>query len=411
MRARHLLCLAALLVSPHAGGAQVTAIRAGGVVDPDAATVARNQVILVENGRITAIGADVRVPAGATVVDLSDAYLSPGLVDAHTHLCMEVQARRDNGSYYLTTLFDPDAFRAIEGAVNARTMLEAGFTTVRDIGNEGNFACVQVRRAILQGLIPGPTMLTAGRIIAPYGGQFHLQPDKPGLAEPEYSFADTRDEMVKAIRENIHFGATVIKIVVDDQRYIYSIDDIAFMKAEVERAGLRLAAHAWTGPGAHNAAAAGVHSIEHGFTMSDDDLRLAARNGVALVGTEYLALASDSTGHAKWVDRLARAHAAGVTLVYGTDAIARKPGVTRGEDAITGIDPWIEAKLPAPVILQAMTTNATRLLGVDAERGTLRPGMFADLIATPANPLEEIETLKRVSWVMKNGQVVPRPGR
>src|SRR5690606_2132200 len=208
-----------------------------------------------------------------TVIDLSGSYLSPGLVDAHTHLCMEVQARRDNGSYYLTTLFDPDAFRAIEGAVNARTMLEAGFTTVRDIGNEGNFACVQVRRAILQGLIPGPTMLTAGRIIAPYGGQFHLQPDKPGLAEPEYSFADTRDEMVKAIRENIHFGATVIKIVVDDQRYIYSIDDIAFMKAEVERAGLRLAAHAWTGPGAHNAAAAGVHSIEHGFTMSDDDLR------------------------------------------------------------------------------------------------------------------------------------------
>jgi imidazolonepropionase-like amidohydrolase len=410
-RARTLTLLVALLLPTGLLCAQVTAIRAGGVVDPDAGTVARNQVILVEAGRITAIGGDVTIPSGATVIDLSGSTISPGLVDAHTHLCMEVQQRRDAGSYYLTTLRDPDAFRAIEGVVNARTMLEAGFTTVRDIGNEGNYACVQVRQAILQGMIPGPTMLTAGRIIAPYGGQFHLQPDKQGLAEPEYFFADTRDEMLKAIRENIHYGATVIKIVVDDQRYIYSADDIAFMKAEVERAGLRLAAHAWTAEGAHNAAAAGVHSIEHGFNMTDADLRLAARNGVALVGTEYLALASDSAGHAKWVDRLVRAHAAGVTLVYGTDAIARKPGVTRGQDAMTGIDPWVEAKLPAPLILKAMTTDATRLLGVDGERGTLTVGMYADMIATPANPLANIETLKQVSWVMKNGVVVPLPGR
>ena len=269
--------------------AQVTAIKAGRVVDPDAGTVAQNQVILVEGGKITAIGGDVKVPSGAKVIDLSRATVSPGLVDAHTHLCMGVQEKRDAGNYYFTTLVDPDAYRSIQGVVNAKTMLEAGFTSVRDIGNEGRFACVQVRKAIQRGLIPGPTMITAGRIIAPYGGQFHLQPDKPGLAEPEYYFADTHDEMVKAVRENVHFGATVIKIVVDDQQYIYSIEDIVFLKNEAARAGMKLAAHAWTEPGAHNAAEAGVASIEHGFDMTDADLEIAKKNGVVLVGTEYLA--------------------------------------------------------------------------------------------------------------------------
>src|SRR5262245_10834028 len=142
--------------------AQVTAIRAGRVVDPDAGTSVADQVILVEDGKISAIGRGVAIPQGAHVIDLSSSTISPGLVDAHTHLCMEVQPGRDNGSYYYTTLNDPDAYRAIEGVVNARAMLQAGFTTVRDVGNEGNFACVQVRRAIQSGMIEGPTMQTAG---------------------------------------------------------------------------------------------------------------------------------------------------------------------------------------------------------------------------------------------------------
>lgn len=397
-----------LLVQATLASAQVTAIRAGRVVDPDAATTAEKQVILVENGRITAIGNNVTIPPGAQVIDLSASTVSPGLVDAHAHLCMSVQDRRDGGSYYYTTLRDPDAMRAIQGVVNARTMLQAGFTSVRDVGNEGNYACVQVRSAIQQGWIVGPTVITAGRIIAPYGGQFHLQPDKPALAEPEYYFADTRDEMIKAVRENVHYGATVIKIVVDDQRYIYSVDDIAFIKAQAAASGLKLAAHAWTEPGAHNAAAAGVASIEHGFDMTDADLELAKKNGVALVGTEYLANGDTTADHRQWVDRLRRAYKVGVLLVYGTDATRFIAGTSRGVDAMTGIDPWVEAGIPAAVILKAMTTNATRLLGVDGVRGTLKVGQYADLIATPDNPLTNIQTLKQVSFVMKNGKIVER---
>lgn len=409
MRLRPVVLLLFVLAVPGVtAAAQVTAIRAGHVVDPDAGTAAENQVILIEQGKITAIGGNVAIPAGAEVIDLSTSTVSPGLVDAHTHLCMAVQASRDAGSYYYTTLRDPDALRSIEGVVNARTMLQAGFTSVRDIGNEGNFACVQVRRAIQRGWIVGPTMITAGRIIAPYGGQFQLQPDKPDLAEPEYYFADTRDEMIKAVRENAHYGATVIKIVVDDQRYIYSVEDIEFIKAQAAGAGMKLAAHAWTEPGAHNAAAAGVASIEHGFDMTDADLQLAKKNGVVLVGTEFLANGDTTAYHRQWVDRLRRAYKIGVTLVYGTDAIDFKPGITRGQDAITGIDPWVEAGVPAPAILRAMTTNGTRLLGVDDVRGTLKVGQYADLIATPDNPLTNIQTLKQVSFVMKNGKVVER---
>jgi imidazolonepropionase-like amidohydrolase len=390
-------------VQPQGG---VTAIRAGRLVDPEAGTAAADQVILIAGGRITAVGRDVAVPAGATVIDLSKSWVSPGLVDAHTHLCMQVNNQRDNGSYYYTTLNDPDAFRAVQGTANAKAMLEAGFTAVRDVGNEGNFACVQVRKGIMQGLIPGPTMITAGRIIAPYGGQFHLQPDKRSLAEPEYFFADTRDEMLKAVRENLHYGATVIKIVVDDQRYIYSADDIRFIKAEAARAGVKLAAHAWTRQGAQHAAEAGVDSIDHGIDMTDEILALAKKNGVTLVGTEFLVLSDSGQFRAQVVDRLKRAHKLGVTLVYGTDVIEGVPGKTRGEMAMSGIDAWVEAGVPAPAILKAMTTEAHRLLGLDGRRGSIKVGQAADLIATAGDPLANISALKQVMFVMKDGQVV-----
>jgi imidazolonepropionase-like amidohydrolase len=387
--------------------AQITAIKAGKVVDPEGGKAEVNQIILIDKGKITAIGAGLAIPAGATVIDLSRFTVSPGLFDAHTHLCMTVQKQRDNGNYYYTTLNDPDSFRAIGGVANARAMLESGFTSVRDVGNEGNYACTSLRRAVETGLVPGPTIINAGRIIAPYGGQFQMQPDKPLLGRPEYFYADTRDEMVKGIRENIHYGARVIKIVVDDQQYIYSPEDIRFIVDEAARAGMKVAAHCWTHPGAHNAALAGVASIEHGFAMTDDDLQLAKKNNVVLVGTEYLALSIPGT-HDRWIDRLRRAYKIGVELVYGTDVIDAVAGQTRGTLAISGIDPWIEAGVPAPALLKAMTIDAAKLLGVDKERGLLRVGLAADIIATPENPLENANTLKHVSFVMKNGDVIKK---
>jgi imidazolonepropionase-like amidohydrolase len=408
LRKALLFACVCLFLIPALVQAQLTAVKAGKVIDPETGRVDASQIILIDKGKITAIGSGLPIPAGANVIDLSRFTVLPGLFDAHTHLCMTVQKERDNGNYFFTTLNDPDSFRAIEGVANARAMLESGFTTVRDVGNEGNYACSSLRRAIQAGLVPGPTIINAGKIIAPYGGQFQLQQDKPGLGEPEYFYADTHDEMIKGIRENIHYGAGVIKIVVDDQKYIYSPDDIRFMIEEAGRAGMKVAAHCWTHPGAHNAALAGVASIEHGFDMTDDDLELAKKNNVVLVGTEYLALTIHGA-HDRWINRLRRAYKVGVPLVYGTDVIEAEAGQTRGTLAISGIGPWIEAGVPSRVLLKAMTIDAARLLGVEKERGTLRVGMAADIIATPVNPVDDPTTLKQVAFVMKDGIVIKRP--
>jgi imidazolonepropionase-like amidohydrolase len=385
---------------------QIVAIKAGKLLDPETGKTTANQVILVEGNRIKEIGANVAIPAEAKIIDLSKATVLPGLFDAHSHLCMTVIPKRDHGNYYFTTLLDSTGYRAIEGVANGMAMLQSGFTTVRDIGNAGNYADTDLRRAIEAGWVQGPTIVNAGIIIAPYGGQFHLQPEKKDLATPEYLFADTRDEMRKAIRQNIHFGAKVIKIVVDDQDYIYSTEDIRFMIAEAHAAGVKLAAHCWTHAGAHNAAEAGVDSIEHGFRMTDEDLQLAKKNNVTLVGTEFTEKLTGTEEHKIWVDRLKRAHKIGVNMAFGTDVIDALPGETRGTLAVDYIQSWMEAGVPAADTLRAMTVNAARLLGVDKERGFLKPGMAADIIATPENPIEDIRTLKRVSFVMKEGAVI-----
>ncbi len=389
-------------------------LRAGTVVDPETGTAARNQSILVENGKIAAIGATVNAPKDATVIDLSRATVMPGLFDAHTHLCMDVDPDRDAGNYFYTVLRDPDAFRSIQGVVNARAMLEAGFTSVRDIGNEGNYACTSVRTAIERGMVPGPTMLNAGRIIAPYGGQFQLQPNRRDITGAEYFFADTRDEMVKGIRENVHYGARVIKIVVDDQRYIYSVDDIRFMIAEAKAAGVKLAAHVWTRAGAHNAAEAGVASMEHLNGAAEEDLEVARKNGVTAVFTPFPLKELErfrDAGRARAefdeeVAQLRKGLRVGIPIAFGSDAITETPGMTRGQTTMQWVDSYVAAGFPPAAILKAMTSNAARLLGVDARRGTLRVGMAADIIATPQNPLEHIETLKSVSFVMKDGRVI-----
>jgi imidazolonepropionase-like amidohydrolase len=395
--------------------AQTTAIRAGTLIDPETGTASRGQVILVEGKTIKAVGPGLAIPKGAKVIDLSRSTVLPGLFDAHTHLCMSVNLARDAASYYYTTLNDPDSYRAIQGVANARSMLRAGFTTVRDVGNEGEFACASLRRAVSRGLVEGPTIINAGRIIAPYGGQFQLQPDKGEvLAVPEYFFADTRDELLKAVRENIHYGATVIKLVVDDQSYIYTPEDIRFVVDEAAKSGLKVAAHVWTGPGARNAVRGGVASMEHLNGISDEDLALAKQNDVVAVFTPFPEWVLKTFRPAEVaaeeyrveIDRLRAAHRLGVTIAFGTDATEDLPGHTRGSQAITWVESYIAAGLPPAAILRAMTVNAARLLGVDQERGAIKPGLAADIIALPGNPLEDPRLLRQVDFVMKDGVVV-----
>ena len=410
--------LAGLLLALPLQAAPVV-IRAGWLVDPAAGTAVPGQSLLVDGGRVQAVGAQVSAPAGAEVIDLSRLYVLPGLIDAHTHLCLTLRTEGGKGLNDLlrallsSTLLETTGRRALVGVVNAREMLAAGFTTVRDVGNAGNYADTDLRRAIEEGWVPGPTMINAGRIIAPLGGQYHhLQPERADLGEPEYLYADTPEEMRRAVRKNVLFGAKVIKIVVDDQPYLYSVEDVRTLVAEAARAHLKVAAHCGTDAGARIAAEGGVASIEHAYDASTETLELMKKKGVFLVGTDFTVTASHAMGmddyHARVVARLKRARAVGVPIAFGTDVVFPMAGETRGTLSIAFVESFQEAGFPAPAILRAMTTDAARLLGVEAERGHLRPGAAADLVATEGNPLQDASALRHVSFVMKGGVVIRR---
>jgi imidazolonepropionase-like amidohydrolase len=398
-----------------------TAIKAGRLIDPQTGTVTANQTILIEGNSIKAVGTSLSIPPGANVIDLSTSSVLPGLFDAHTHLCATVRilADRLGISFLDAILLDPAGYRAIQGVAHAREMLDAGFTTVRDVGNAGQYVDVDLQRGINRGLVPGPTMIVAGRIIAPFGGQFSTRADKSVITNPEYFFADTRDELRKAIRENVYYGANVIKIVVDGQPYSYSTEDIRYIVAEAAEARVKVAAHVQTAEGARRAIEAGVTSVEHAWRLSDADFQLMKKNGVVLVSTDATEKVLHGFGwedagakriHAARVERLRRAYAAGVTIAFGTDVMVDMPGETRGTLAIEYIDGFVEAGISTKAILQMMTVNAAKLLGVEGARGSIAPGMAADIIATPGNPLDNIQVLKHVAFVMRNG-VVHRHGK
>lgn len=400
-------------------GAQITAVTAGTLIDPDTGTEKANQTILIDSGKVAAVGRDLQIPSDAKRIDLSHEFVLPGLIDAHTHLLANVDAKWDLGDFWIMAMQWRPGFRAILGAKHAKEMLDSGFTTVRDVGNSGDHLDTDLDKAIRFALVPGPTMVFSGRIIGPFGGQFWDTPADPRLLNnPEYLFADSRDEMQKAVRENIYWGARVIKIVVDGQKYAYSADDIRFIVAEAARAGTKVAAHVQTERGARAAIEAGVTSIEHGWVLTDEDLALAKKNSVALVSTDFTVAELIANGmepdaakrtHEKYVARLKRAWDAGVEIVFGTDVMADVKGRSRGELAIEYVDSFREAGISPPDILRSMTTLAAALLDVDKVRGSIRAGMAADLVATPVDPLHDIDGLKKINFVMKDGRVYRIP--
>ena len=409
-------CLAALaLLAVGPVHAQPVALRVGHLIDPDAGTSAANHVILVERGRITAVGPDVEVPDGAEVVDLTDSWVLPGLMDAHVHLT--TAARPHGEGLDVQWLRESTALRALRGARNARVILAAGFTTVKDIGNDADYAGPALMTAIDRGFIDGPTLLTAGKIIAPFGGQTALMPPEIGpFWQFEYIDADTPDEIRKAVRQNLYYGANTIKLVSDDQRYYYSEDDIRAAVDEAHRAGVTVAVHVTKDDAARNVILGGADSIEHGFELSDDVLRLMKAHGTVLVGTDFptehfqmfgpVDAADGIAAAAAGIhDRLKRAYDLGVTMAFGTDVVVSPPDRTRADMMLDYLDVWVEAGVPPQTILQAMTTNAARLMKIDDERGRLAPGLAADIVATHANPLENIDALKAVHFVMKGGRV------
>ena len=396
---------------------QVSALRVGHLVDPDKGTVANNQIILIENGKYSAIGANLAIPAGAEVVDLSQYWVTQGLVDAHNHLALTYKMLPENNSYYLTTVLDSTAIRAIQAVSNGITMMSAGFTVVRDLGNNGNYADSALRIAIEQGWVPGPTMINSGIIIGGFGGQFSPVPEREGLIYPEYLNADTPDEIVKAVRRNIMYGAKVIKICVDCKTYGYTVEEMKLFVSEAGKAGMKVAGHVQTNAGALRAIEAGIWSIEHSGALDDRTHKLMAQKGMWRVGTET-PLTEYHTGltpaarerYQKQEEGMKNAYANKVKMAFSTDADYYIPGMTRGQVVIDFLKSWKDAGIPDKEILKIMTVNGYLVSDIYDKRGPIAVGMPADLIAVRENPLEKIDALRDVRYVMKDGIFFKRDG-
>ena len=408
------LCL--FFASAAAPAAAVVAIRAGRLVDPETGRAASNQVIVVDGEKIVAVG-DRPIPAGAEVIDLSDLTVVPGLVDAHTHLGITYKDIPEHDYYYLTYVMESTPLRAIQAASNGIQLLNSGFTVVRDLGNNALYADTAHRQAIEQGWIPGPTLVNSGIIIGSRGGQFWPTPEMEkykGIVYPEYLDADTRDEIVKAVRENMLFGAKVIKICVDCKPWGYSVEDMKLFIEEAGRAGLKVAGHVQTPQGADRAIEAGIWSIEHGVALTEEHHKKMARKGIFLASTDtpFTDYSGTKERFEKTVAQLKSAWKNGVKITFSTDMDYYKTGnpMNRGELTINFLKTWKAAGIPNADILKAMTITGYQCAGVENERGPIKPGLAADVIAVKGNPLDDIDALRDVRFVMKDGLVFKRDG-
>jgi len=404
-----------ILMLTAASFAQTTAIRAGNLIDPAAGTVLKIQIILVKDGKIVEVGPKVDIPADAEVIDLTNAWVMPGLMDGHTHITLDFDMSSGFDTIYLR---ESSAMRALRGLKTAHDILQTGFTVVRDVGNDANYAAVDIRDAIRKGWFIGPTVLTTGKIIAPFGGQTHrITPEQGRFWLFEYIDADTADEVRKAVRQNIYYGADAIKLVSDNSAFYYTVEEILAASEEAHAAGLVVSVHVMGGEAARNVILGGADSIEHGFYLSDELLELMKEKGTWLLGTEFPqahlekldpagTMGQAKEEAAKYIDRLKRAYKIGVKMAFSTDSVSNLPGKNRGDMMLDYLDMWDAAGVPPAATLKAMTTDAAEFLRIGKTRGAIAKGMAADIIATLANPLENIQALRQVSFVMKDGKVV-----
>jgi imidazolonepropionase-like amidohydrolase len=432
-RRRLALCLILVVLAAAAASAQsqssspaarITAIKAGRLIDPETGAASTNQIILIEGERIRAVGPNLAIPAGATVIDLSRLTVLPGLVDAHTHMALTYKERPENNYYYLTYVMESTPLRAIQAASNGIQLLNSGFTVVRDVGNNALYADVALRQAIEQGWLPGPTVIPSGPMIGSTGGQFWPTPEmykQHNIMFPEYIDANSPDEIVRAVRENMLFGARTIKLCIDCKPWGYSVEDIKLAISEAAKGGCKVEGHVQTPEGAQRAIDAGIYIIGHGQALNPEHHRQMAEKGIFLAGTDtpFTRYHGSEEAFKHTAANLRSAWEKKVPLTFSTDfdywndrMRNEKTGewLTRGDMTIAFIETWKAAGIPPADILRAMTINGYKAADVITERGPIKPGLFADLIAVAGDPLTDIDALRDVQFVMKNGMVFKRDG-
>ncbi len=417
--------LATILLSPFFAlslSAQVTAIKAGRLIDVEAGAVRTNQVILIEGDRIKAAGGDVQIPAGARVIDLSQSTVLPGLIDCHTHVA--------DGTLLEPVLYlrKSAAQYAFDSIPNARVTLEAGFTTVRDVGVYRAFVDVALRDAINRGYIPGPRMYVAGAYVTVSGGAGSFSGVAPDIGLPydlRAGIADSPAEVRKRVREIHNRGADHIKVLAtgavlthgsDPGAEEFTMEELEAAVDEARRHGMKVVAHAHGAQGIKNAVRAGVASIEHGTFLDDEGIALMKQHGTYLVADvyndEYIMGEGARRGVPKdFLEKEARmgeihrqafrkAVRAGVKIAFGTDSGVYPHGWNAKQFA------WMIKYGVTPMqAIQSATIWAADLIGKADQIGSLAPGKYADIIAVSGDPLADATVLEKVEFVMKGGVV------
>jgi len=394
---------------------KIIAVRASRMLDVNNGSIVRDAVILIQDDKITSVGPSLKIPAGAEVVDLGDATVLPGLIDCHTHL-MARMSDDDPQGYGLSLLTKSQAFRALEGAADARITLRAGFTAVRDVESEGSgYADVALRDAINQGLVEGPRMEVATRGIAAVGRYFpfDISPDLTDFPTGAQMISGP-EEARRVAREQIGHGANLLKVYADWSVPTLTIEEIKPIVEEAHKAKIKVAAHADSPDGIRNALTAGVDSIEHGHQADRASFELMKQKNafwVPTIGYYFYAVDTAKTPqpHKYMQETLERtrqnistARELGVKIANGFDPSSAEAHGKNSHEIIAmtklGMSP-IEA-------VRAATTNAAELMGWQAKVGSIEPGKYADIIAVSGDPIADIGELEHVKFVMKGGAVV-----
>jgi imidazolonepropionase-like amidohydrolase len=397
-------------------------VKAAKLLDVRRGSYIENAAIWIEGERIKEVGkaseVQAHAPQNAKVIDLGRSTLLPGLIDCHTHIMGRIPEGEDG--YILNLATKSQAFRALEGAYNARITLEAGYTTIRDVENEGSgYADVALRDAIKQGLAQGPRMQVSTRAIAAVGqyNPFGVSPDLANFPTGAQMVSGV-EEARRAVREQIGHGADLIKVYADWSHPTLTLDEIRVIVEEAHKQGLKVAAHATTPEGIKNAVTAGVDSIEHGHRIDRADLELMKTKGTFLVPTVGVIdglverhrndpITAEQQKHFEAFlqgiqQEIQIAMSLGLKIASGFDA-AEADGQGKNANELVALT---KRGMPPLEALRAATVNAAQLMGWEDSVGTLEPGHYADVIAVEGDPLADITVLQHVRFVMKDGVVV-----
>jgi imidazolonepropionase-like amidohydrolase len=400
-------------------------IHAGTLIDGKSSTPRHDQVIVIRGNRIVSVSdaANAKTPAGATVIDLSNETVLPGLIDSHTHIFLQGEDPAQGG-YDANILMAPLALRAARATVSARRALEQGFTTLRDVETEGaGYGDVGMKEAIDAGYIPGPRMFVATRAISTTGG-YPLEGYAPELEMPKGAqIVDGPVEARKAAREQLDHGADWIKVYMTHRSWLgkngelvsqptLTVEELRAIVDETHGWGKKVACHAYSGIGLHRALDGGCDSIEHGLDLDDAAIAQMLKQGTWYVPTlsVYYTDWAPADTPAGQRDRLRaavhepsfkKALKAGVKIVFGTDM----GGIPWTESIAQEFSRMVEFGMQPMDAIRSATSRAAVMLDMEGKIGIVAPGAFADIIAVSGEPLRDIKALEHVQLVMKDGQV------